>query len=125
MGGRQVVWRDMPREHYTCQSDIREIGDPRAVRRLRLETDLHHVDGLGVEAGSAVGQVVAPHPDEPLVEAELPDVRNGGLETRPPLLERLRVARAEVDRVAHVEAAVLGCGAEALEGLGSMPPGKM
>ena len=113
MGGRQVVWRDMPREHYTCQSDIREIG-ARAIRRLRLETDLHDVDGLGVEAGSAVCKVVTPHPDESLVEAEFPHARNRSLEARSPLLESLRIARAEVDRITYdAQAVALGGGAEA------------
>ena len=75
--------------------------------RSHVEPDLHHVDGPSVETRSAVCEVVAPHPHEPLVESERAHLWQHGLETITPLGKRASVARAEEPLGADRQAALL------------------
>src|SRR5262249_51623832 len=58
------------------------------------------------ESGGAICQIVVPHPNEAIVKAQLPYVRQSFVEAVAPGLQRMDVVRTDVFRFTHRQ---VGC----------------
>src|SRR5665811_254714 len=90
--------REVPRPSAPPLRAVRDLlGTPCVVHVLSgPESPLLNGDPTGVESSLTIGEVVPPHPSEPLVEAQSSDLRPGRIELSEPHRQRLGVGRSEI-----------------------------